>query len=127
MVRLNCEALLDLQARYTPGMVERGRGAVINVASTAAFQPIPGTATYAATKAFVLSLTEATHAELGGRGVTVTALCPGPVKTEFVEVAGIGGAEEQPAGRLLDLGRGGRPRRRSTAPRAASAWSSRGC
>jgi len=94
MVRLNCEALLDLQARFTPGMVERGRGAVINVASTAAFQPIPGTATYAATKAFVLSLTEATHAELGGTGVTATALCPGPVKTEFAEVAGVGGAEE---------------------------------
>jgi short-subunit dehydrogenase len=94
MVRLNCEALLDLQARFTPGMVERGRGAVINVASTAAFQPIPGTATYAATKAFVLSLTEATHAELGGSGVTATALCPGPVRTEFVEVAGVGGAEE---------------------------------
>ena len=94
MVRLNCEALLDLQARFTPEMVERHRGAVINVASTAAFQPIPGTATYAATKAFVLSLTEATHAELGGSGVTVTALCPGPVKTEFVEVAGVGGAED---------------------------------
>ena len=95
MVRLNCEALLDLQARYTPGMAERGRGAVINVASTAAFQPIPGTATYAATKAFVLSLSEATHAELAGKGVTVTALCPGPVKTEFPDVAGVGGAEER--------------------------------
>ena len=94
MVRLNCEALLDLQARFTPEMVERRRGAVINVASTASFQPIPGTATYAATKAFVLSLSEATHAELDGFGVTVTALCPGPVKTEFVEVAGVGGAEE---------------------------------
>jgi short-subunit dehydrogenase len=94
MVRLNCEALLDLQARFTPAMVKRGRGAVINVASTAAFQPIPGTATYAATKAFVLSLTEATHAELAGSGVTATALCPGPVRTEFVEVAGVGGAEE---------------------------------
>ena len=67
---------------------------MINVASTASFQPIPGTATYAATKAFVLSLSEATHAELDGFGVTVTALCPGPVKTEFVEVAGVGGAEE---------------------------------
>ena len=95
MVRLNCEALLDLQARYTPGMVERGRGAVINVASTAAFQPIPETATYAATKAFVLSLSEAAHAELRGCGVTMTALCPGPVKTEFAQVAGIGSAEER--------------------------------
>ena len=95
MVRLNCEALLDLQARYSPAMVERGRGAILNVASTAAFQPMPGTATYAATKAFVLSLSEATHTEIKGKGVTVTALCPGPVKTEFAEVAGIGGAEEQ--------------------------------
>lgn len=95
MVRLNCEALLDLQARYSAAMSERGRGAIINVASTASFQPIPGTATYAATKAFVLSLTEATHSELRDAGVSVTALCPGPVKTEFTDVAGIGGAEEQ--------------------------------
>lgn len=94
MVTLNCGALLDLQARYSPAMAERGRGVIINVASTASFQPIPGTATYAATKAFVLSLTEGTHAELKRKGVTVTALCPGPVKTEFAEVAGVGGAEE---------------------------------
>jgi len=94
MVELNCTALLDLQARFLPAMVERGRGAVINVASTASFQPLPGTATYAATKSFVLSLSEATSAELRGTGVTVTALCPGPVKTEFAEVAGVGGAEE---------------------------------
>jgi short-subunit dehydrogenase len=95
MVRLNCEALVDLQARYTPAMVERGRGAVLNVASTAAFQPLPETGTYAATKAFVLSLTEAANAELRGSGVTMTALCPGPVKTEFAQAAGIGSAEER--------------------------------
>ena len=95
MVRLNCEALLDLQVRFSAGMVERGRGAIINVASTAAFQPIPGTATYSATKAFVLSLSEATHSELRGDGVSVTALCPGPVRTEFAEVAGVDSAEEQ--------------------------------
>lgn len=94
MVAINCEAVVDLQARFTRTMVERGRGAVINTASTAAFQPIPGTATYAATKAFVLSLSEATHSELKSRGVTVTALCPGPVQTEFTDVAGIGGWEE---------------------------------
>lgn len=88
MVRLNCEALLDLQARYTPAMADRGRGAVINIASTAAFQPLPGMGTYAATKAFVLSLSEATHEELGGKGVTVTAVCPGPAKTEFAESGG---------------------------------------
>jgi short-subunit dehydrogenase len=95
MLRLNCEALLDIQARYLPAMVARHRGVVINIASTAAFQPIPGTATYAATKAFVLSLSEAVHEELKGTGVTLTAVCPGPVKTEFTQVAGIEQAEEQ--------------------------------
>jgi short-subunit dehydrogenase len=93
MVRLNCEALLDLTSRYLPGMAARGSGAVINIASTAAFQPLPGNATYAATKAFVLSLSEAIHAELGGSGVAVTAVCPGPVKTEFAAVAGVAEAE----------------------------------
>jgi uncharacterized protein len=95
MLRVNCEALLDLQARYLSAMVERGRGAVINIASTAAFQPIPGTATYAATKAFVLSLSEAVHEELKGTGVTLTAVCPGPVRTEFTQAAGIEHAEDQ--------------------------------
>jgi short-subunit dehydrogenase len=87
MVRANVEAVVDLAGRYLPGMAERGRGAVLNTASTAAFQPIPGNATYAASKAFVLSWTEAVHTELARRGVTVTALCPGPVKTEFQDVA----------------------------------------
>ncbi len=95
MVELNCVALLDFQAVYLPRMVERGRGAVINIASTAAFQPLPGSATYAATKAFVLSLSEAVHEELKGTGVTLTAVCPGPVKTEFMDVAGLSGAEDQ--------------------------------
>jgi short-subunit dehydrogenase len=95
MVELNCVALLDFQARYLPEMVDRGRGAVINIASTAAFQPIPGTATYAATKAFVLSLSEAVHEELKGTGVTITAVCPGPVRTEFTQVAGLDQAEER--------------------------------
>lgn len=95
MIELNCAALTDLQSRYLPGMVERGRGAVINIASTASFQPIPGNAVYAATKAFVLSLSESTHGELGGTGVTLTAVCPGPVKTEFVSEAGLAGAEDR--------------------------------
>jgi short-subunit dehydrogenase len=69
-------------------MVERQRGAVLNVASTASFQPLPMQAGYAASKAFVLSFTESIHAELNGTGVTATALCPGPVKTEFLDVAG---------------------------------------
>jgi uncharacterized protein len=94
MVRLNCEAVVDLCGRYAPGMVGRGRGAILNVASTAAFQPIPGQATYAATKAMVLSFTEALHQELAGAGVAVTALCPGPVRTEFASVAGFAAVEE---------------------------------
>jgi short-subunit dehydrogenase len=98
MVRLNVEAVVDLQARYLPAMVERGRGAVINVASTAGFQPLPANATYAATKAFVLNLSEATHEEVKGKGVTLTCVCPGPVRTEFVEVAGRPGAEDRTPG-----------------------------
>ncbi len=86
-VRTNVEAVVDLTSRYVPGMAGRGQGAVLNTASTAAFQPIPGNATYAASKAFVLSFSEALHTEVAGSGVTVTALCPGPVKTEFQDVA----------------------------------------
>lgn len=98
MVRLNVEAVVDLMGRYVPLMEGRGRGAVINVASTAAFQPLPDNATYAATKAFVLSLGEAVHSELKPAGVTLTTLCPGPVRTEFADVAGIGDAEERTPG-----------------------------
>jgi uncharacterized protein len=90
MVGVNVEAPVALCARFVPDMVRRGRGAILNVASTAAFQPLPRQATYAATKAFVLSFTEGLHAELAGTGVTATALCPGPVRTEFADVAGIG-------------------------------------
>jgi short-subunit dehydrogenase len=69
-------------------MVERGEGAILNVASTAAFQPLPGQAGYAAGKSFVLSYTRSLSGELRGTGVTVTALCPGPVDTGFGEAAG---------------------------------------
>ena len=86
-VRLLVEAVVDLDARYAPAMVERGRGAIVNLASTAGFQPLPGSGTYAAAKSFVLSHTEALHEELRGKGVTATAVCPGPVQTEFQEVA----------------------------------------
>jgi uncharacterized protein len=89
MVRLNVEAVVALCARFVPEMVRRRRGGVLNVASMAAFQPLPRQATYAATKAFVLSFTDALHADLAGTGVTATALCPGPVKTEFADSAGI--------------------------------------
>jgi uncharacterized protein len=90
MVRLNVETVVALCGKYVPEMVRRGRGGVLNVASTAAFQPLPRQATYGATKAFVLSFTDALHAELAGTGVTATALCPGPVRTEFADTAGIG-------------------------------------
>jgi len=89
MVRTNVEAVMDLCAHYVPQMIQRRRGGILNVASTAAFQPIPRQATYAATKAFVLNFTEALHTDLRGTGVTATALCPGPTKTEFNRVAGI--------------------------------------
>jgi short-subunit dehydrogenase len=94
MVRVNVEAVVDLTARFLPGMAERGRGAIINIASTAAFQPMPGAAAYAAGKAFVLSFSEALHTEQGGSGVGVTAVCPGPVRTEFTEVAGMTGVQD---------------------------------
>jgi uncharacterized protein len=89
MVRTNVEAVTHLCAVYLPGMVRRRRGALLNVASMAAFQPVPRQATYGATKAFVLSLTDALTADLHGTGVTATSLCPGPVPTEFGEVASI--------------------------------------
>ena len=88
MIRVNIEALVDLTTMWLPGMVERGRGAVIQVASTTAFQPVPVQSTYAATKAFVLSFSEGVSSELRGTGVTITALCPGPVATEFIEAGG---------------------------------------
>ena len=96
MVRVNCEAVVDLSGRYLPAMVDRGRGSLINIASTAAFQPMPKSATYAASKSFVLSFSEAVHQELKGTGVTVTAVCPGPVRTEFVDAAGLSNTESAP-------------------------------
>jgi short-subunit dehydrogenase len=90
MIRLNVEALHELTGAFLPRMVERGTGAILNLASTAAFQPVPSLATYAATKAFVSSFSEAVHAELAGTGVSVTSLCPGPTRTEFGDRAGVG-------------------------------------
>lgn len=89
MIRTDVEAVAHLCSLFLPAMMSRGRGAVLNVASTAAFQPIPGQAGYSACKAFVLSYTQAVRAEVHGTGVTVTALCPGPVDTEFAEAAGL--------------------------------------
>lgn len=87
IVRLNVEAVHHLTGAFLPGMVERGAGAILNVASTAAFQPLPGFATYAASKAFVQSFSEAVHAELAGTGVSVTTLIPGFTRTDFVATA----------------------------------------
>jgi short-subunit dehydrogenase len=98
MIRVNCEALVALTTEFLPGMVDRGRGAVINVASVAAFQPVPVQAVYGATKAFVRSFSEAVSSELKGTGVAMTALCPGPVATEFIEAAGFKkGIDELPS------------------------------
>jgi short-subunit dehydrogenase len=98
MVKLNVEAVVDLTSRFLTPMVERGRGSVINVASVGAFQPLPGSAVYGASKAFVLSFSEAVRTELRGSGVTVTAVCPGPVRTEFMAVAEIPGVEDRTPG-----------------------------
>jgi short-subunit dehydrogenase len=88
LVEVDVVAVVDLCTRLLPGMVERGRGAILNVASTAAFQPLPGQAAYGAGKAFVLSYTQSLLGELKGSGVTATCLCPGPVHTGFGERAG---------------------------------------
>ena len=88
LVEVDVAALVDLCSRLLPGMVERGRGGVLNVASTAAFQPLPGQAAYGGAKAFVLSYSQSLSGELAGTGVGVTVLCPGPVDTGFNAVAG---------------------------------------
>jgi short-subunit dehydrogenase len=92
MIDLNCRALVDLAHAVLPAMVQARRGGILNIASTAAFQPGPGMAVYYATKAFVLSFSEALHEEVRGQGVRVTALCPGPTRTEFADIAGMGGS-----------------------------------
>lgn len=86
-LRVDVEAVVDLMARYLPGMVTRGRGAVINMSSTAGFQALPYNSTYAAAKAYVLLLSEAVHVEVKERGVTVTAVCPGPVPSGFQQAS----------------------------------------
>ena len=116
-IQLNCGSLVALTSRLLPPMLARGRGGVLNVASTAGFQPVPTMAVYGASKAFVLSFTEALWAETRGTGVRVVALCPGPTSTRFFETAGNGTefltrgrqAPEQVAAvglRALESGRG---------------------
>lgn len=91
MIDLNVGALTDLCRAIAPGMIERKGGGIINIASTAAFQAGPKMAVYFATKAFVLSLSEALHEELKPHGIKVSCLCPGPTRTEFGDVAGFAG------------------------------------
>jgi short-subunit dehydrogenase len=88
-VRVNVEAVVELTTRAVQQMVPRGRGAILNVGSTAAYHPFPGQIGYAASKAFVKSYTEGLRGELAGTGVTVALLSPGPVRTEFLKTAGM--------------------------------------
>jgi short-subunit dehydrogenase len=108
MIDLNIRALTDLSLRWIDS-IKRHRGGILNVGSLAGFMPGPGLAVYNATKAFVLSFTEAMHQELGQDGVKVCALCPGPVETEFFGLAGIPDDEyprmfRRSAGRVADDG-----------------------
>jgi short-subunit dehydrogenase len=100
MIDLNVRALTALTHHYLPGMMERGRGRVLNVASTASFQPGPLMAVYYATKAYVLSFSEALSEEARGTGVTVTALCPGPTSSGFQAASDLGNSKLV-AGRTL--------------------------
>jgi short-subunit dehydrogenase len=92
MMQVNMLALTELTKLYLPGMLQRGRGRILNVASTAAFQPGPLMAVYYATKAYVLSFSEAIAEELRGTGVSVTTLCPGPTRSGFQKRADIEGS-----------------------------------
>lgn len=87
LIDLNISGLTTMLSYFLPPMIERGRGRVLNVASIAAYQPVPSLATYAATKAYVLSLSESLSEELAGTGVTVTTLCPGLTATNMVSTA----------------------------------------
>ena len=93
MIQLNIAALTDLTRLFLPSMIERRRGRILNVASTAAFQPGPLMAVYYASKAYVVSFSQAVHNEARPYGVTVTCLCPGPTKTEFAQRAGMHAAK----------------------------------
>jgi short-subunit dehydrogenase len=87
-VRVLVEAPVALTTAFLPAMTERGRGAILNISSVAAMQPLPYSAGYSAAKAYILTFSEAIHEELKSRGVTVTALCPGPVTTDFWQISG---------------------------------------
>ncbi len=101
MLQVNVVALTHLAKLFLPGMVARGRGYLMNVASTAAFQPGPLMAVYYASKAYVLSFSEALSVEVAGTGVTVTALCPGATRTEFQAVANMENSRLFRAGHVM--------------------------
>ena len=102
-VLVNVLALTALTRALLPRMIAQKRGAILNVSSSAGFLPLPGIAAYAATKAFVTSFSEAIRAETRGCGITVTALCPGPVDTEFAEVANRESHGEKPPTGLMHV------------------------
>ncbi len=102
MIQVNVAALTQLTKLFLPGMLERRRGRILNVASTAAFQPGPLMAVYYATKAYVLSFSEALGNETAGTGVTVTALCPGPTATDFRRRAEFKAARSLPGPLVMD-------------------------
>lgn len=101
MIRLNILALTDLTHQFLPSMVAHKAGHIINVASIAAFQPMPYLSVYAATKAFVLSFSEALWAEVKGDGVNVFALCPGPTDTNFAQVANFNDTMNGPSTQMM--------------------------
>jgi short-subunit dehydrogenase len=106
-VRVNCEAMVHLTRLYLPAMVERKRGWVMIVSSLASYQPLPYLATYAATKAFDRFFSEALAAEVAGKGIHVTALCPGPTDSEFFVVSragAISGKKRQSAEQVAERG-----------------------
>jgi short-subunit dehydrogenase len=95
LVRLNVQAPVELAARFLPGMIARGHGIVMNVASTAAFQPVPWIGSYAASKAHLLSWTHSLDVELAGTGVRACLLCPGSTETNFHHVSGAAGSQKK--------------------------------
>ena len=103
MIQLNVSALTELTYRVLPGMLQRRRGAIINLSSLSAFQPVAYMGVYAASKAFVLHFSEALHCELKGRGITVTAVCAGVTRTSFFDIAGASGWLQKHASHPVDF------------------------
>lgn len=103
MIRLNISALTELTYRLLPGMLQRSRGAILNVSSLSAFQPVAYMGVYAASKAFVLHFSESLHCELKDRGITVSAVCAGVTRTSFFDIAGASGWLQKHASHPVDF------------------------